>query len=510
MWLDNIYAEYKQLVDRIAARQERVNFCMDESHNAASERIWNLCFSSAEGTAFFLLHESIGDADQTAEAIFARTKSNIAKQLQAGREDSFVRWDRVNSIAQDTCATNQAIRDRAARDPELNRVFFVNCDSHGLQLLFKDLTEGKYAPMLFKSTFRRANQLVRVIRKSKKSHAILRVLQRIELKGKTASFALMCSTRWGTIEGLFRSLIKNEKVLWRALKDPRFLHSVRNGKYTWIAEGNAAADTIKDANFWENLHKLHQLFEPIHEAQVISESGDAQVAYVLPRWQALRAHLLEFQSISDLPHLDEVLTLFDKRMKKQLQPIHYLAAALDPLEPAKSLSWAAEQQDMIIAAFRNHVGEIDSRAYNEAVFQLRTQFNSFTKQQGFYSPQNFELWHVDSHPSTFWTYAETRDKLELPQLAIRLLGVVANSVPSERSFSAMNYVQDTYRTRMSVPTMHKSVYCYMNARALRRQPYNEKQQKEREKARRQRAKAEVTEIKRINFMSLQQLVEAAR
>ncbi|KAF2179886.1 hypothetical protein K469DRAFT_538925, partial [Zopfia rhizophila CBS 207.26] len=55
----------------------------------------------------------------------------------------------------------------------------------------------------------------------------------------------------------------------------------------------------------------------------------------------------------------------------------------------------------------------------------------------------------------------------LPRLALRLLSVVANSVPSERSFSAINYVQDTYRTRISVETMHKSVYYYMNARALR-------------------------------------------
>ncbi|KAF2190581.1 hypothetical protein K469DRAFT_721482, partial [Zopfia rhizophila CBS 207.26] len=242
----------------------------------------------------------------------------------------------------------------------------------------------------------------------------------------------------------------------------------------------------------------------------MSESGGSLAAYVLPHWQALRAHLVEFQRTSNLPHLNELITLFDRRMKKQLQPIHYLAAALDPLDPSKSNSWPAEHQDAIIAAFRNHVGETNSKANNQHVFNLRTQLNEFTKQQGFYSPQNFELWHVNSHPSTFWTHAEKRDKFDLPRLTLRLLSVVTNSMPSERSFSAMNYVQDTYRTRMSVETMHKLVYCYMNARALRRRPHNEKLLKEREMQRRQRAKAEIAEIKRINLLTLQQLVEAAR
>ncbi|KAF2185962.1 hypothetical protein K469DRAFT_707133 [Zopfia rhizophila CBS 207.26] len=158
----------------------------------------------------------------------------------------------------------------------------------------------------------------------------------------------------------------------------------------------------------------------------MSESGGSLAAYVLPYWQALRAHL------------------------KQLQLIHYLAAALDPLDPSKLNSWPAEHQDAIITAFRNHVGETNSKANNQHVFNLRTQLDD----------------------------------------------VVANS--------------DTYHTRMSVETMHKLVYCYMNARALRRRPHNKKLLKERETQRRQRAKAEIAEIKRINLLTLQQLVEAAR
>src|SRR5205814_660050 len=87
---------------------------------------------------------------------------------------------------------------------------------------------------------------------------------------------------------------------------------------------------------------------------------------------------------------------------------------------------------------------------------------------------------------TFWDQVARKHKpsLVLATVARRLESVVANSVPSERAFSAMNYVQSTYRSRLTFEHTHQQVYYYMNVRALRRRPHAEEKQRLRAKMRR--------------------------
>ena len=49
---------------------------------------------------------------------------------------------------------------------------------------------------------------------------------------------------------------------------------------------------------------------------------------------------------------------------------------------------------------------------------------------------------------------------------MRLLETHANSVPSERAFSAMNLTATKKRNRLSVEKLNKLCYIYMNSRAL--------------------------------------------
>jgi hypothetical protein len=55
---------------------------------------------------------------------------------------------------------------------------------------------------------------------------------------------------------------------------------------------------------------------------------------------------------------------------------------------------------------------------------------------------------------------------ELSSFAGLLITSVANSVPSERAFSTMNYIHSKLRNRLSVERADKLQYIYMNSRAL--------------------------------------------
>ena len=71
--------------------------------------------------------------------------------------------------------------------------------------------------------------------------------------------------------------------------------------------------------------------------------------------------------------------------------------------------------------------------------------------------------------STFWYYYQ-EDGCKLAHLAARVLGCIANSVPSERAFSAMNNIQTRHRSRLSSDVTDRLIFIYMNIRALRNLP----------------------------------------
>ena len=53
----------------------------------------------------------------------------------------------------------------------------------------------------------------------------------------------------------------------------------------------------------------------------------------------------------------------------------------------------------------------------------------------------------------------------LAPLAIRLFSSIANSVPSERAFSAMNYIHNRYRNRLTAENAEMLIFVFMNWRA---------------------------------------------
>lgn len=81
---------------------------------------------------------------------------------------------RHNSSATETASVMRAFWKEMARLPEWKYTLLVSCDSHGLQLLMKHISELSW----FKVVFKRARHVVSYFHKAKKQLALLREEQR--------------------------------------------------------------------------------------------------------------------------------------------------------------------------------------------------------------------------------------------------------------------------------------------------------------------------------------------
>ena len=76
------------------------------------------------------------------------------------------------------------------------------------------------------------------------------------------------------------------------------------------------------------------------------------------------------------------------------------------------------------------------------------------------------LWSEGSRdPRRFWQLAKEQCTI-LGHLAVRIFTAVTNSAPSERAFSAMKFIQDDRRCRLSIERLNQLQCIYINGRAL--------------------------------------------
>src|SRR5437667_109554 len=131
---------------------------------------------------------------------------------------------------------------------------------------------------------------------------------------------------------------------------------------------------------------------------------------------------------------------------------HHSQQLLDILEPITS----AQKQSERDAA---HLGLVAPR-WDSIRLQWRRMQSS-----GRYPDVDFDVLH-----SIFDTRHQQQVQVIhiLAPIAIRVLGGIANSVPSERSFSALNHIHSKMRGRLEPEKADKQTFCFMNSRTLER------------------------------------------
>ncbi len=96
----------------------------------------------------------------------------------------------MNSLTTDTCNLIRALWKSLKKDPRLEHIFCAPCNSHGIQLLIKDILSIKW----YSGVIRRAQLIVKFFRTANEQYNVLRDLQMTTYREHQSSI-LHCITR---------------------------------------------------------------------------------------------------------------------------------------------------------------------------------------------------------------------------------------------------------------------------------------------------------------------------
>jgi Protein of unknown function (DUF 659)/hAT family C-terminal dimerisation region len=430
--LDLCYEETRAEVFDVLRRSHFLNVSLDESSNIKRDRIINICILTNFGP-FCLRYELVGVGTSSAE----RIAEWLVKQLEILEKDIGQKLPRINSLTTDTCSTMRSLWELLRTYDRFKYALFVPCDSHGLQLLIKDIISHN----MFKDTMKKAQDIVVHFRKSHKQLALLREFQQ-KIYNRQYALTLAGETRWGTQCNMLSHLKRSKEAL-RA-----FAYDGGND-----CDNRPILDAIYDYSFWADVDELLDILEPIHKHQIDSESSEKGLDKVYTRWRDIKSHCSRHPR-----HSEELKRLFKHRCNKQLSTIHHITWLLHPENQSQALA-SGEQTKMY-----DFIKEVQPQ---ETYIKTEKGFIDYRMmRQGF---ESRELWdsEIKSDPITFWSFA-LQYSPEIAELAIRLFETPANSVPCERAFSTMNLTHTKYRNRLTVDRMHKLCFVHINRRILDR------------------------------------------
>lgn len=330
---------------------------------------------------------------------------------------------------------------------EFKHCLFIPCDSHGIQLLIKDVLKI----LAFSNIIDQA-QLVKAFRKAHLQYARLRENQ-LQIYGCYQSLILSIITRRGTQFRLIQSILKNKDALKRYASDYADLPAKERIK-------QSAIDVIRSRDFWVQLESIRELLQPLNEELKKSESGKSHLGHVLSRWLGMFRHLENRKKIDFAIELESFLVTgigtFAQRYQRQIKPIHVTAYYFLPESRNKEIT--AHFDSQIQTFLRQYTTSEDD--YSTICFE----FESFRAQE---PPFEYgrRCWTLVDHPKLFWHSTFSHTKL-LGKLAYRVFSCPVNSVASERAFSTQNLIHTASCNSLHSERADKLVYLHINRRRV--------------------------------------------
>ena len=443
--LDRQYAAVKARVDEVVNSEQHLNIQFDEAKSSANNRILNISVGTAYG-AFYYDNIDMGAATLSAETLGAKIEEVYTQITQA-------QLNRINSISGDSCSTNLAMFKQLQAQPALAHCFFIPCDAHSLQLLIKDICSHD----TIKEVVSAVDNLVSHFKHSPKQYQIFKALQ-LQLLEKPLNLTIACVTRWGTHAKEFQRLIYNEQVLKRYLiEDGVDLTSSERAK--------AVSTTLLSSTFFPNLRALNECITPIVKLQEMAQSDAAHLAQVMERWVGIRHHLQQQQAIA--PELFVNLwPKIEQRYTRQLSDLYSLAFWLMPRNVLSNRFSQANEQTKVLNCLQRYVKSEDH------VITVQAFLEYYNRIEGFHAREmSWSFTGSTGGAKVFWTYHLNRVPA-LAGLALRVLNTIANSVPCERHFSAINWVHTPTRSTMTSDRVNKLLFIQLNLRVLERNEYD--------------------------------------
>ena len=306
--LDEAYVITKNEVDSLIAKEQTLHIVTDESTNISHQRICNLIALTARGPLFIShlqFHGEELNAERQMNFLVERLKILTGGQLS-----------RINSLSTDTCNTMRKLWRLIKQRNGLKHILCAPCDSHGLQLLVKDILTNlsELTP-----TVKQANQVVSYFHRAVKQYERLRQYQ-MEIYQEHRSLTLAGMTRWGTNFLTVKSLLHSREAL---------------AEYCANIIGDDTDKEIyqilNNQEFWDTVGFLFKLLDPINKEQIASEGNDAHLGLVKARWDRLhnKFKMIE-RECPIILNWELFWKEYDKRRTRQLTKLHTLAHYLMP------------------------------------------------------------------------------------------------------------------------------------------------------------------------------------
>ncbi|KAH7465294.1 hypothetical protein FOMA001_g17181 [Fusarium oxysporum f. sp. matthiolae] len=288
--------------------------------------------------------------------------------------------------------------------------------------------------------------------------------QRTRWNGVTRALIRSIITRWGSQYNSFFSLLRSRDPArdWSIRKDVR--DELRSQDCPVLLP--EAVRIIKDNSFWLKLEAAIAVLKPVNEFQHASEADGAGIAHVVNRWLQIKSKWSEMGEADQFPDIpwDDIDAIFKARLDKQTYDIHWIADALRPdtTGPNSKLppSVFARVQEYLQKQLKND--DEYHRALSEFThFRMRTggPDGLFNKHSAVYD-DGFK-------PAMAWQCLLNQGSI-LARVAVKVMNTLANSVPSERSFSAINFIHTKARNRLTPMHADMQAFIFMNDRVLDR------------------------------------------
>ncbi|KID81003.1 transposase [Metarhizium guizhouense ARSEF 977] len=317
--LPEFYQELHGEVFKRISSSEWFNIVFDASDNISGHRIVNVSVQIPDGPAFYWKTFDTGDEQHTAEN-WVKLIWREMQQLCGGD------LSRINSICTDTENTMRSVHDLLGKFPQLSHTNFSLCDSHGLQLLIKDILLLPF----FEDLNNDVNTLLTFFSRSKLQLQRLRMCQRTRWNGVTRALIRSVITHWGSQYNSFFSVLRSRDPArdWSIRKDVR--DELRSQDCPVLLP--EAIRIIKDNSFWLKLETAVAVLKPVNEFQHASEADGAGIAYVVNRWLQVKQKWAEMREADQFPDIpwDDIDAIFKARLDKQTYDIHWIADALRP------------------------------------------------------------------------------------------------------------------------------------------------------------------------------------
>lgn len=403
------------------------------------------------------------------EAVYTEDQSHDADWLAAdlARVMESLGSNVIGTITDNTAANKKAWKELERKYP--NR-FFHGCVSHGLNLLVKDILAAtkKQPPgggsAQYPDGYPFEDLLVFVVDCKEvvsffhNHHGPRANLKKALKAEKLNGLVQPAPTRWGTMQGCFKSLRAADGVLNALVSQRDF---VSNGNTSQQEKRAKVKAIITDPNFVTKLDECIKILEPIDMFIVIFQSDAVPCSDVYKAFLDLEDKMRKLSNV-DEEKKSYLAELVKKRFDFMYGDAHGVAYILDPRYLGNKMDRTLRKE---IEDFIFNFPTEDGTTSDARREQLAKEYTAFRIEAlGEREENRYRYKMIGQSKSVLeWWLADGTDWPLLRNLAVRVFSMAASSAASERNFSTFGFVHSKLRNRLCSEKVKKLVYIKTNA-----------------------------------------------